>query len=107
VNTNQREQYGGIVHLFIGIGRSLCEITFMSFITSYNHDTDYHGPIGLLIFKSVQPFVSRRVIMPKLLVWWLRRCFCVNLSKVFLLTGPSVMKHTPNSSPFTVLDRFS
>jgi hypothetical protein len=32
VNTNQREQYEGTVHLFIGTGRSLCEITFMPFI---------------------------------------------------------------------------
>jgi hypothetical protein len=31
-NTNQREQYGGTVHLFIGTGRILCEITFMPFI---------------------------------------------------------------------------
>jgi hypothetical protein len=36
-------------------------------ITSYNHDTNYHGLIGLFLFKSVQPFVSRRAIMPKLL----------------------------------------
>jgi hypothetical protein len=32
MNTSQREQYGGIVHLFIGIGRSLCKITFMPFM---------------------------------------------------------------------------
>jgi hypothetical protein len=25
-NTSQREQYGGTVHLFIGTGRSLCNI---------------------------------------------------------------------------------
>jgi hypothetical protein len=68
-STSQREQYGGAVHLFIGTGGSLCGFTFMSFITGYNHDTDYHGPIGLLIFKSVQPFVSRRVTMPKLPGW--------------------------------------
>jgi hypothetical protein len=68
-STSQHEQYGGIVHLFIGIGRSLCEITFMSFTTSYNHDTNYHGSIGLFIFKSVQPLVSRRVVMLKLHVW--------------------------------------
>jgi hypothetical protein len=66
VNTNQREQYRGTVHLFIGTGCSLCEITFMSFTTGYNHDTNYHGPIGPFIFKSVQPFVSRRVALPKL-----------------------------------------
>ena len=66
---NQREQYGGTVHLFIGTSRNLCEITFMSFTTSYNHDTNYHGPISIFIFKSVQPFVLRRVAMPKLPGW--------------------------------------
>jgi hypothetical protein len=66
VNTSQREQYGGTVHLFIGTERNLCEITFMSFTTGYNHDTNCHGSIDLFIFKSVQPFVSRRITMPKL-----------------------------------------
>jgi hypothetical protein len=75
-STSQREQYEGTVHLFIGTGRSLYEIIFMSFTTSYNHDTNYNGPIGLFIFKSVHPFVSRQ----------LRRCFCVDIPKVFLLT---------------------
>jgi hypothetical protein len=32
MNTSQREQYGGTVHLFIGTGHSLCKITFMSFM---------------------------------------------------------------------------
>jgi hypothetical protein len=31
-STSQREQYGGTIHLFIGIGRSLCKITFMPFM---------------------------------------------------------------------------
>jgi hypothetical protein len=65
-STSQREQYGDTVHLFIGIGRNLCGFTFMSFITGYYHDTDYHGPIGIFIFKSVPPFASRRVNIPKL-----------------------------------------
>jgi hypothetical protein len=69
VSTNQREQYVGTVHLFIGTGRSPVKITFMSSTTSYNHDTNYHGPIGLFLFKSVQPFVSRHVAMPKLPGW--------------------------------------
>jgi hypothetical protein len=68
-STSQREKYRSIVHIFIGTGRSLCEITFMSFTTSYNHDTNYHGPIGLFIFMSVQSFVSRRVTMSKLPGW--------------------------------------
>jgi hypothetical protein len=67
VNTCQREQYSGIVHLFIGTERSPVKITFMSLITSYNHDINYHGLIGIFLFKSVQPFISRRANMPKLL----------------------------------------
>jgi hypothetical protein len=39
--TMQREQYRGTVHLFIGTGRSLDEITSMSLITNYDHNTDY------------------------------------------------------------------
>jgi hypothetical protein len=35
-------------------------------MTSYNHDTNHHGLIGLFLFKSVQPFVSRHVAMSKL-----------------------------------------
>jgi hypothetical protein len=65
-NTSQREQYRGTVHLFIGMGRSQVKIMFMSLMTSYNHDTNYHGLIGLFLFKSVQPFVSRHVTMLKL-----------------------------------------
>jgi hypothetical protein len=64
--TNQREQYMVTVHLFIGTGRSPVEITFMSLITNYKHDTYYHGLNGVFLFKSVSPFVSRRVIMLKL-----------------------------------------
>jgi hypothetical protein len=66
VNTSQREQYEVTVHLFIGTGRSPVEITFMSSITNYKHDTNYQGLNGLFLFKSVSPFVLRRVIMPKL-----------------------------------------
>jgi hypothetical protein len=65
-NTSQREQYRGTVHLIIGTGRSPVEITFMCSTASYNHGTNYYGPIGLFLFKSVQPFVSRYVVMPKL-----------------------------------------
>jgi hypothetical protein len=68
-NTSQREQYRGNVHLFIGTGHSPVKITFMSYTTSYNHDTNYHGPICLFLFKSVQPFVSRHVAIPKLPGW--------------------------------------
>jgi hypothetical protein len=66
VNTSQREQYEGTVHLFIGTGCNLVKITFMSLITNYKHDTSYHGLNGLFLFKSVMPFISRRVVMLKL-----------------------------------------
>jgi hypothetical protein len=39
--TIQREQYRGTVHLFIGTGRSPDEITSMSLITNYDHNTNY------------------------------------------------------------------
>jgi hypothetical protein len=41
VNMSQREQYRVTVHLFIGAGRSLVEITFMSLMTNYKCDTNY------------------------------------------------------------------
>jgi hypothetical protein len=62
VNTSQREQYGGTVHLFIGIGRSLCKITFMSFMFTIDLRIIYRGLDSLFLFKSV-PF---SVTEPKL-----------------------------------------
>jgi hypothetical protein len=73
-NTSQPEQYRGTVHLFIGVGRSPVKITFMPSTTIYNHVTNYHGLIGLFLFKSVPTFVLRDVVMPKLPGWWLRHC---------------------------------
>jgi hypothetical protein len=62
VNTSQREQYGGIVHLFISTGRSLCKITFMSFTFTIDLRTIYRGLDSLFLFKSV----SFSVTEPKL-----------------------------------------
>jgi hypothetical protein len=66
VNTSQREQYEVTVHLFIGKGRTPIEIKFMPSTSDYKHDTNYHRLISLFLFRSVQPFVSRHVTMPKL-----------------------------------------
>jgi hypothetical protein len=52
-NTSQREQYGGIVHLFIGTGRSLWEITFMPFTFIIDLYTILLGLDSLFPFKSV------------------------------------------------------
>jgi hypothetical protein len=61
VNTSQREQYGGTVHLFIGTGRSLCKITFMPFMFTIGLRTIHRGLDGLFPFKSV----SLSAIEPK------------------------------------------
>jgi hypothetical protein len=50
VNTSQREQYGGTVHLFIGTGRSLCEIKFMPFMFTIGLRTIYRGLDSLFLF---------------------------------------------------------
>jgi hypothetical protein len=63
VNTSQREQYGVIVHLFIGTERSLCKITSMPFIFIIDLKTIYRGLDNLFLFKSV----SFSIAKPKLL----------------------------------------
>jgi hypothetical protein len=62
MNTSQPEQYGGIVHIFIGTGRSLYKITSMPFMFIVDLTTIYRGLNSLFLFKSV-PFSA---IEPKL-----------------------------------------
>jgi hypothetical protein len=50
VNTSQREQYGGTVHLFIDTGHNPVKITFITLIT--NHDTNHQELSGLFLFLS-------------------------------------------------------
>jgi hypothetical protein len=50
---NQREQYGGIVHLFIGRGHNPYKITFMPFTFDNNSIVIHRGLNSLFIFKSV------------------------------------------------------
>jgi hypothetical protein len=61
-NASQHEQYGSTVHLFIGTGRSLCKIIFMSFTFTTELWTTHRGLDGLFPFKSV-PFSA---VEPKL-----------------------------------------
>jgi hypothetical protein len=63
VNTSQREQYGGTVHLFIGTRRNLCEITFMPFMFTIDLRTIYRGLDSLFPFKSV-PFSAAEPKLP-------------------------------------------
>jgi hypothetical protein len=53
VITIQREQYGVIVHLFIGAGHSLDKTTFMSLTFNVNHKASYQGLSSLFPFRSV------------------------------------------------------
>jgi hypothetical protein len=63
VNTSQREQYGGISHLFIGTRRSLCKITFMPFMFTIDLRTIQRGLDSLFPFKSV-PFSAAEPKLP-------------------------------------------
>jgi hypothetical protein len=63
VNTSQRELYGGTVHLFIGTGRNLCNITFMPFMFTNDLRTIYRGLDSLFLFKSV-PFSAAEPKFP-------------------------------------------
>jgi hypothetical protein len=63
MNTDQREQYDVIVHLYIGIGHSLCKITSMAFMFTIDLRTIYRGLDSLFLFKSV----SFSAAKPKLL----------------------------------------
>jgi hypothetical protein len=62
-NTSQREQYGDTIHLFIGTGRSLYEITFMPFMFTIDLRTIYRGLDSLFLFKSV-PFSAAEPKLP-------------------------------------------
>jgi hypothetical protein len=67
---NQREQYGGTVHLFIDTGHSSYKITFMPFTFGNNSIVIHRGLNSLFIFKSV----SFSATTPKLYRSHLRRC---------------------------------
>jgi hypothetical protein len=57
---SQREQYGNIVHLFIGTGRSPCKITSRPFAFDNNSIVIYMGLDSLFLFKSVSSFLPSR-----------------------------------------------
>jgi hypothetical protein len=63
MNTSQREQYGGTVHLFIGTRRSLCKITFMPFMFTIDLRTIQRGLHSLFPFRSV-PFPAAEPKLP-------------------------------------------
>jgi hypothetical protein len=70
-STSQREQYGGTILLFIGIGRNLCKITFMPFVFTIDLRTIYRGLDSLFLLKPVPLSATK----PKLPCVQLRRWF--------------------------------
>jgi hypothetical protein len=60
---SQREQYGSIVHLFIGTGCSLCKITAMPF-TFVNNSIVIHQGLNSLSPLSRLPFLLSRRSSP-------------------------------------------
>jgi hypothetical protein len=68
--SSQREQYGSIVHLFIGTGRSPCKITLMPFTFANDFIVIHRGLNSLFSFKSVPLSAT----MPKLPCAQLRLC---------------------------------
>ena len=60
---SQREQYGGTVHLFIGTGHNLCEITFVPFMLTIDLRTICRGLDSLFLLKSV-PFSATKPKLP-------------------------------------------
>jgi hypothetical protein len=89
---NQREQYRGTVHLFIGTAHSLYKITFMPFTFDNNSIVIYRGLNSLFIFKSVSFFATT----PKLSYSHLRRC--INLRIILICCdsdfSPKIPVHT-------------
>jgi hypothetical protein len=89
---DQREQYRGTVHLFIGTGHSPYKITFMPFTFDNNSMIIYRGLNSLFIYKSVSFFV----ITPKLSCSHLRRCINLRIILVCYDTdlSPKIPIHT-------------
>jgi hypothetical protein len=71
---SQCEQYGSIVHLFIGTGHIPCKITLMPFTFADDSIVIHRGLNSLFPFKSV-PLSS---IMPKLRLCANLRIFCTS-----------------------------
>jgi hypothetical protein len=85
--TMHREQYGATIHLFIGTGRSLGKITFMSPTFTIDHEANSQGLGSLFFFKSVPSFTIVIVLS--------RRSFSHSFDarSPFLQTAPSYYAH--------------
>jgi hypothetical protein len=91
---SQCAQYGGTVHLFIGMGHSPYKITFMPFTLGSNSIVIHRGLNSLFIFKSV----SFSATTPKLSRSHLRRCINLRITLGFsycdIDSSPKIPVHT-------------
>jgi hypothetical protein len=100
VNTSQCPLYGGTVHLFIGTGHSLCEITFMPFMFIIDLRTICWGLDSLFLLKSV-PFSSTELKLPcaQLRCWFSLHsdpAFCIVYSFILSPKVPVCVLHLGN-----------
>jgi hypothetical protein len=94
VITNPSSPYGVTVHLFIGTGRSLDEITFMSLIFTVDHKASCQGLSSLFPFKSVSPFTIVNMLSRSSF----SHSFGASLS--FVQTAPSYHAHLHTTHTF-------
>ena len=95
--SNQREQYGGTVHLFIGTEHNPHKITSISFTFGSRSIVIHRGLNSLFIFKSV----SFSATTPKLSRLHLRRCIDLRIILGFSYcdtdSSPKIPVHTSYS----------
>jgi hypothetical protein len=66
---NQREQYRGTVHLFIGARRSPSKSTFISLMFTHDRNSNYKGLSSLFLLRPLSTFLCF-VASQSFPVWW-------------------------------------
>jgi hypothetical protein len=84
VITIQCEHYGATVHLFIGTGRDLDKITFMSLTLIYLYNTKHQGLNSLCLFSVIIMIDLHHYIKAEAPWLQLRRSFFLIISELHL-----------------------
>jgi hypothetical protein len=87
---SQREQYGSIVHLFIGTGRSPYKITSKPFAFDNNSKVIYRGLNSLFLFSAIIP----KLPCAQLRLYSILRSLCVFSYSNFDLSEGSMSEGT-------------
>jgi hypothetical protein len=78
-NTIQREQYGVIIHLIIGMGRSPGKSTFMSLMFTHDSNTNHKGLNSLFLLRPLSTFFRFTASRSFPVLWYLRHLFLSSL----------------------------